>query len=212
MKHWRKKIGVLAAVGLVASAVAVSIGGPAQAQVVVGVEFENDHGASASCTLPPAPAQIGQTNTKTNATCTISGTASGSQTGPLGDKNFCVEGAAANTNPRATIGLFGCSVTVSVESMPAVTTATRTSETSVTYTCSGAWIGTATFNPAPGSVSRPMSGPVSVTYKSPQFEVTGALYNLQTATAGNIEAVGIDGCGPGGTRAAAPENFAGTIN
>lgn len=212
MNRQRKSFGVIAAVALVAAAVVGSVTGAAQAQVAVGVEFHNDHGASVSCSLPQAPSTIGSTNTKTNAYCTISGHASGDAAGPLGERNFCVEGVSIDTTPRLDVGLFDCSVSVEVESMPAVTTATRTSATNVAYTCSGAWIGTATYYPAPGSPADPMTGLVTVTYESPQFDVAGALYNLESATAGNIEAVGIDGCGSSGTRATAPNSFSGTIN
>jgi hypothetical protein len=215
MKHWNKRMGSLAAVGLVAAALAASGSGSANAQVAFAVEFHNDHGASAGCSLPPAPpvSQPGATNTKTNATCSVSGTASGHATGPLGEKNFCLEGASANTNPRLTAGLYDCSVSVSAGELTGVTTATRNTNLTVTYTCNAVGTGTATYQPSPGSTARRISGVVVVKYADSVFTADGAMYTLgDGASAGNIHAVGVDGCAPNTTRAAAPESFSGTIN
>lgn len=214
MKDWKRKIAAVAAAGLVASAVVVTATGPAHAQVAaaVNVAFENDHGASASCDLPAAPSTVGSTNVLTNAWCEINGSASGAIDPPTGDKNFCAETVTVNAAANVQVARPGCSVSVHASFGGNTTTATRTSETSVVYTCSGAGVGTATYTPAPGSSGRSMSGPVVVNYTSPNFTAEGFLYNLQTVTAGHIKSAGVDGCAPSSARAASPENFIGTIN
>lgn len=215
MSHWTKKAGILAVVGLVAASLSVAGSGSASAQVAVAVEFHNDNGASVGCTLPPAPpvTAVGQTNVKTNATCDVYGWASGHATGPLGPKNFCLEGASANTNPRVSAGLYDCSVVVDAQDIAAVTTATRNANGQVTYTCAGTGTGIATYQPSPGSSARRISGPVIVEYEDSVFTAKGAMYSLgDGASAGKINAVGVDGCAPTVSRAAAPQSFSGTIN